>query len=39
MVENSLMLNSPILKLSLHNSAALCLRQKLRKALPKNLTF
>jgi len=29
----------PILKLSLHNGAAFCLRQKIRRDLPENLTF
>jgi len=29
----------PISKLSLHNSAAFCLQQKLRRDLPENLTF
>jgi len=29
----------PILKLSLHNSAAVCLRQKLRRGLPENVTL
>jgi len=33
------LLNSPIPKLSLHNSAAFCLRQKLRRDLLENLTF
>jgi len=38
MVENSLVkLHIP--KLSLHNSAAFCLRQKLRRDLPENLAF
>ena len=38
MVENSLA-KLPIPKLSLHNSAAFCIRQKLRRDLPDNLTF
>jgi len=29
----------PILKLSLHNSVAVCLRQKLRRGLRGNATF
>jgi len=29
----------PILKLSLHNSAAVGLRQKLRRGLPENVIF
>jgi len=29
----------PILTLRLHNSAAICLRQKLRSGLPENVTF
>jgi len=29
----------PILKLSLHNSAAVCLRQKLRRGLPEKVAF
>jgi len=29
----------PILKLNFHNSAAVCLRQKLRKGLPENVTY
>jgi len=29
----------PILKLSLPNSAAFCLRQKIRRDLPENVTF
>jgi len=29
----------PILKLSLHNSAAICFRQKRRRGLPENATF
>jgi len=29
----------PIVKLSLHNSVAFCLRQKLRRDLPENVTY
>ena len=29
----------PILKLSLHNSAAVCFRQKLHRVLPENVPF
>jgi len=29
----------PIAKVSLHNSAAFCLWQKLRREVPENLTF
>jgi len=38
MVEDSLS-KMPILKLSLHNSAAVCLRQKLLRGLPENVIF
>jgi len=38
MVEDSLA-KLPILKLSLHNSAAFCIRQKLRRDLPENVTL
>jgi len=38
MVEDSLA-KLPILKLSLHNSAAFCTRQKLRRDLPENVTL
>jgi len=38
MVENSLA-KLPFPKLSLHNSAAFCLQEKLHRDLPENLTF